>query len=143
MEPTPGARVANSNSTGGLVHFLPRHNYEGYLLNPDAIAALINKIQGFSESGTVSRQQIAEWIEQSQWNASYVSTQVPQAERSPEGWLAVVDGAKLLEDLFTSLSNGRVTYQKVHHGEALTRWLIDNSPEDLADLANWLGDRIA
>ena len=43
-----------------------------------------------------------------------------------------------LEQLFSDLSEQRVTYQKVPHGVALTEWLIENAPGELAEVADLL-----
>ena len=65
-----------------------------------------------------------------------------ESARTDRIWLAEVDGAKLLEDMFTALSDSRITYNKVAHGAELTRWLCDNAPEDLEELARLIGERL-
>lgn len=57
-------------------------------------------------------------------------------------WLADVDAAKLLKDLFEDLSESRVVYDKVVHGVALTRWLCENAPEDLREIADLIEERL-
>jgi len=48
----------------------------------------------------------------------------------------------VLEDLFSEMSEGRVSYQgnKVVNGLALTNWLIQNQPKELHELASLLVD---
>lgn len=57
-------------------------------------------------------------------------------------WLADVDAARLLKDLFGGLSGSRVAYDKVAHGVALTRWLCENAPEDLREVADLIAERL-
>jgi hypothetical protein len=49
----------------------------------------------------------------------------------------------LLEDVFADLSEARIAYDKVTDGAKLTRWLCENSPEDLEELANLIEERLA
>jgi hypothetical protein len=48
------------------------------------------------------------------------------SSRSDKAWLENVRRAKLLEDMFYDLSEGRVRYDKVEHGLALTKWVIQS-----------------
>ena len=57
-------------------------------------------------------------------------------------WLADVDAARLLKDLFDELSESRVAYDKVAHGFVLTRWLCENAPDDLREVAELIEHRL-
>jgi hypothetical protein len=46
-------------------------------------------------------------------------------------------GAKLLSDLFSSLSGARVVYDKLKHGTKRNDWIIQNAPADLKELADY------
>ena len=49
--------------------------------------------------------------------------------------LNTVNGAKVLERLFSHFSDQTVTYKKVEHGVKLTKWLLDNDVGDLREVA--------
>ena len=46
-----------------------------------------------------------------------------------------VHGAKILADIFKDFSECRVEYDKVKYGVALTEWIVENAPDDLAEVA--------
>ena len=60
--------------------------------------------------------------------------------RPAQPWQEHIHGAHLLEKLFTTLSETRVTYEKTTHSVALTEWLAENAPEDLAEIAKLITD---
>lgn len=119
-----------------LVAFTPRRTYENYLLNPSAIAYVASQIEGFREDGTISQEEVERWIEQQRWDNKYFQEPIEPSSRTQSLWLAEVDGAKLLKDLFGDLSENRVAYKKVLHGSLLTRWLCDEKPTELEELAS-------
>ena len=45
--------------------------------------------------------------------------------------------------MFADLSEARVAYDKVVHGARLTRWLCDNAPEQLEELAQLIKGSLA
>ncbi len=53
-----------------------------------------------------------------------------------EAWDTAVHGAHVLETLFQELSACRVSYDKIRHGVALTRWLLQHKPEVLQPIAD-------
>ncbi len=125
---------------GSEVHFLPRRMYENYLLNPAAIAAVANSIEGFVEdnSPAVTVKQVKDWLDRNSWRSPYFDPAASEERRTQEVWQEEVHGAKVLTDLFNELSGARVRYEKVIYGVALTQWLLENSPPDLEDLGNFL-----
>jgi hypothetical protein len=54
-----------------------------------------------------------------------------------------VNGAKLLHDLFAGLSGNREEYRKTVHSVQLTEWLIENSPNSLAEMKGFLESILA
>jgi hypothetical protein len=117
--------------SGGRLRFLPRRMYENYLLNPEAIAVFVNAIPGFSpEEITAGR--IREVIEDRLRDRAFRCPGVSSLG------LGSVDGARVLEEIFSRFSETRVAYQKVPHGIALTEWLIEHRPEELNEVATLL-----
>ncbi len=126
----------------GKVSFTNRRMYENYLLNPRAIAAVASEIEGFREGCDMEPKEIEGWLEDHRWKDKYFEKKVEEDSRTGRIWLSDVHGAKLLKDLFQDLSETRVSYDKVVHGSALTRWLCDEAPEDLQELARLIKERL-
>src|SRR2546427_2925835 len=90
----------------GKIHFTPRRMYENYLLNPAAIAAITSDIVDF-RTPPLTEGAVLEWLDQNRWNTRYFEA-LP-LERTFDAWLRQVHGAKLLADLFSQLSEHRLT----------------------------------
>ncbi len=113
-----------------VLEFLPRRMYENYLLLPEAITHVINK-DDTSREIPLNQVEVSQWIEK--YDKKYFSNleQVTQ-------WIEHIHAAKLLEDLFSELSETRVEFKKPHHPYELTKWIVENQPKFLSDLAQFL-----
>ena len=98
--------------------------YENYLLNPTAIAAVVNGIEGFRPQ-PVSVQEVSELIEAKRQN---LRSYCPGATEIPTDWIVAIDGTKILREIFQELSEARVAFAKPKHSVAITEWLIKHSP---------------
>jgi energy-coupling factor transporter ATP-binding protein EcfA2 len=118
------------------VDFLPRRMFENFLLVPEAIAAVTNTIDGF-RSTPVRVEEIREFIQTKLKDRTYVD---PLGNGSGEAgdWTTRIDGARVLSEMFTSLSETRVTYRKTEHSVALVEWIVENKPEALQEIADIL-----
>jgi hypothetical protein len=117
----------------GRVHFLPRRTYENYLLDADAISAVLSSSKTDSN---MSPEIIGEWIKEGSGNAEYfrgTQSQTPKWQ-----WEAAINAPALLRDLFSQLSNATVECRKTHHSVQLTRWLLANKPHHLKDLITYV-----
>jgi predicted ATPase len=128
--------------SGGKATLMDRRMYENYLLNPRAIVHVASQAMNIQNGGEVSPEKVEEWLEEHRWDAEYFGGPAEEPNRHHDSWLTEVHGARVLEDIFTTLSEARVTYDKVADGAKLTRWLCANAPEDLADLARLIEDRL-
>lgn len=135
---TPAEREELSGKSAGKVKFLPRRMYENYLLVPDAIHALLLTLPTFQGS-TLSAAQVREWLEINGGKQAYVVTQIVHTDIADRAWLQNVDGAKLLHNLFADLSGNKEEYRKTVHSVRLTEWLIQNLPDSLSELKEFLG----
>lgn len=123
------------------VVFLPRRMYENYLLNPRAIAFVVSDIVNFRDT-PVSAEEIDGWLQSHCLDRKYYSTNNSEANVADNQWMKTVHGAKILADIFKELSDCRVEYDKVTYGLALTRWLVENAPGDLVEVADIIRSRL-
>lgn len=120
----------------GSATFLLRRMYENYLLNPGAIAAVANGIEGFRDGGVTS-EQVRGVLERLLVDGRNYCSREQAIGRDR---IKYVDGGRLLDQIFSELSEMRVRYDKVRHGVELTEWLIANAPVDLKEVADLLRD---
>lgn len=116
-----------------LLRFLPRRMYENYLLKPEAIAAVVNGVPGFREA-PVTADEVAALIELMKVDDRYFRPcRVDQAH-----WDRDINAAMVLEAIFRTLSETRVEFDKVIHCVSLTEWLIENAPDELRLLSEFI-----
>ncbi|SRR5258708_3011273 len=125
----------------GKVVFLPRRMYENYLLNPDAISSVISQIEGFRDNPVTSKE-VEQWLEYNHSDRTYYDSNISESERTGEGWMRDVHGAKMLETIFKEFSELRVEYDKVKYGLALTEWLLEHAQPDLTEVANVIATKL-
>ncbi len=125
----------------GSVAFLPRRMYENYLLNPHAIAFVASQIEGFRDS-PVTPEEVEHWLECNRSDKKYYDLNCSESEAMGDGWMQNVHGAKILADIFKDISECRVEYDKVKYGMALTEWILEHAPDDLAEVANVIDSRL-
>jgi predicted ATPase len=123
------------------VRFLPRRMYENYLLDPAAVASVMNDIAGF-RGQPVLEGEVREVFERRRGERKEGTQQLRYFCRGtidvPADWENRIDAAKLLEDAFTELSEARASYEKTTHSVAITEWLAANRPEALREVADFL-----
>lgn len=116
--------------------FIPRRMYENYLLNPEAIATVANQIEGFRETPLTSNE-VRALLEAKRDDAKYYRPLAVPATADDQ-WITTIHGARVLADIFSELSEARVSYDKLRHSGAITEWLIEHTPEDLREIADLL-----
>ena len=123
----------------GSAHFLPRRMYENYLLNPEAIAAVaaacIEEVVA-EPVDPVTTERVIAWLAEYYRDQENLGRAPGERLRQTDEWLSEAHGAKLLSALFRDFSQSQVLYEKVAHGEALTKWILKHSPEDLQEVGN-------
>jgi energy-coupling factor transporter ATP-binding protein EcfA2 len=124
------------------VHFLERCMYENYLLHPDAIAAVLNREDAGREQPLTS-ESVREGLETNKVKLKekkdFFSKDTTQQDLSnPQYVDANINAAKLLDVLFSELSEARVEFRKTTHSVMLTEWLLENNPEHFAELVQFL-----
>jgi hypothetical protein len=119
-----------TNASHGLVHFITRRTFENYLLNHQAIAAVLSEADK-EQGGGLTEKDVKAWMLAKARNPAFYDPNLGD-------WATTVQAPKMLVQLFNDLTNSRVAYDKVRHGFLLTDWIIKNSPADFQDLANHL-----
>ena len=126
----------------GHVHFLPRRMYENYLLNPAAVAAVMNDVPGFrdvpiteNEVSQLFDQKRGQLLDERGHDLKYFCRGTVQV---PGDWELHIDAATLLRDVFRELSETHVSFEKTTHSVAITRWLMEHKPDALHEIAAFL-----
>lgn len=123
---------------GDHLVFIPRKMLENYLLVPEAIASVYNAEPQLAEDKKVTVETVERWISEKREKKEYLPERFQRkATIKDKEWLENVDGAKLLEDLFKHLK-GNIEYRKTTHSVKLTKWLLENKPDYLAELKDFL-----
>jgi predicted ATPase len=115
-----------------LVTFLPRRMYESYLLHPQAIVNVVNAIQDFHPT-PITVSQVDALIRGMRLAGGYFCGQ--EVPKDSSQWAREIDGARVLKEIFVTLSETRVSYDKVKHSVALTKWIVENAPAELEGIA--------
>jgi energy-coupling factor transporter ATP-binding protein EcfA2 len=120
----------------GRAVFLSRRMYENYLLSAAGIAAVANEIAGFRPDNPVSEEEIQRLIETKSQTSDFYCRGIKSI---PGDWVQGIDAARVLSEIFSELSETRVSFEKTKHSVALTKWLIRNDPGSLREIVDLLG----
>jgi predicted ATPase len=122
--------------SNGTVQFLPRRMFENYLLHPGAIAAHLGTLPTFV-SNAPAPEDIQKWIDNRGDDPSYFADGKSPAP-SDDQWCYQVDGARLLNDLYSSISNTQESYRKVTYAIELVDWILANDRAHLNELISYV-----
>jgi hypothetical protein len=126
-------------SSRDLIRFLPRRMFENFLLQPAAIAAVLNRRVSFS-SQPVTEDLTRGWITSHGGDPKFTNT-TQHAVFSPE-WERQVNAAVLLDSLYGELSDQKERYDKLADGVSLTKEILAHTPTVFSDLQDVLRDAI-
>jgi predicted ATPase len=121
---------------GGRAKFLPRRMTENYLLHPAAIVAVLT---GLGESGL----QTAAIEELLQKHAKNRMKPGIATDYGTLDFLVHVDGAKLLMDVFSEVSDTRHSYRKVRDGVELLKVILKVDRKSVVELIDFVNDLIS
>jgi energy-coupling factor transporter ATP-binding protein EcfA2 len=128
------AQAEMVSRSGGLLQFLPRRMFENYLLNPAAIAGVLNAEDG-GRSIDYTEDVVRQWMRDHGKDSRYWARNQTPAEPPSTDWHVQVHGADLLDDMFSTLTKTRVSYDKMRHGLQLTHALTETGDSSLRTLA--------
>lgn len=106
--------------------FLPRENYESYLIVPGILAEILNRDAADDRPKDHTADSVKQWIHDNE-GKEYDDLQ----------WLKSVDGAKLLSRIFKDLAGISYKDNKVRYGEEITKRILADNPghfQEIVDL---------
>lgn len=125
------------------VSFLPRRMYENYLLHPGAIADILSNLDNCRED-IITTLDTDTMLKQMMHEEVYFPKEASNENLSDKQWVSCnIDGAKVLKDAFSKLSENRVEFSKTRDSLKLTEWLIRNQPESLEEISMLLDEVLA
>jgi hypothetical protein len=121
----------------GLIRFLPRRTYENYLMHPEGIAVDL-------EGKEIKTEDVARWIETNRSEKRYFRGTEAKMHCSKDDWVEHIDAPKLLNDLWSKVTEDRHNFDgnKVRCSVAITDWLLNNDPESLSGLMEYVASLI-
>jgi hypothetical protein len=121
------------HESGGTIHFLPRRNIECYHIHPSAIATfIVSHDSGLA--GTVTPEAVSQTLVELA-SATQYRTGNWSGNLYDETWLALVDGAKLITEACTIITDARVVFHKNGDTLKLIQILQNEQPKALDALA--------
>jgi len=122
------------------VKFLPRRMYENYLLHSEAIANVLNNLDEYREN-LITTSDVNVLLNEARQEKSYFPKNVSNNNLIAHPWVDMhIDGARVLKDIFSKLSESRVEFSKTRDSVKLTEWLILNQPESLEEISKLLNE---
>jgi len=125
----------------GLVRFLPRRMFENYLINAEAITALINMLPSF-QGNPIEQKTVEAWLEAHGREKKYFEPLPKHDTLFGIEWLTNVNGALLLDTLISQISDEKERYNKLVHGQALFEYLYAKYPGHFREIELLLNDVI-
>lgn len=101
------------------IRFLPMKMFENYLIDEAAIFSVLNKNCEKYEVDLIKPENLKNKLKEIKYQPV---------------WKDNEDGAKLLEQLFSELTESKISFDKTTHSVELTRWLVEHKPDVFSDL---------
>ncbi|RCJ42197.1 hypothetical protein A6770_08270 [Nostoc minutum NIES-26] len=114
------------------VKFLGLPMYENYLLNAEALSAIINE-EATWLGKPITSVQVQEHLDIVKHENSYI---LPNAKE--ESYLHKVHGANIITGVFQKFCDNLLEFRKTKHSYKLTKWIVENQPHLLLGLAEEL-----
>lgn len=119
------------------VRFLPRRMIECYLLSPIAIATVVNAELG---DGFTTNVAVEAAIKSHGGDVRYRAAPEWTGDLDDEKWLAKVDAAKLLKELFSQVSGATLEFQKRKHSFEILKQTMALDRSRLAGLIKFVDE---
>lgn len=125
------------------IKFLPRRNFESYLLYPASIARVMSAsvahvlALNVLDTERLVLEQLLNLGRLKDYSAPTEKVDLKDVE-----WLRQVDGAKLLKEVFATVMEGTLPYDKVLHSEAILRDLLAHEPGAVEGLRAYVAELV-
>ena len=113
------------NNSGYKIEYLPRQNYESYLIVPEILADILNRDAADDKCNDHTLDSVAGWI------------------RDKEGfdfddpeWLETVNGKTFLGTLFNDLAGISYRDREVAYGEEITKRILESDPDHFSEIVD-------
>lgn len=116
---------------GREARFLCRQNYESYLIDASAIACIL-KDDDPDNANEYSSDRVQEWID----NNHQLEQFYPKKPFDSESWQYSIDGANFLKELFGTVSETRVAYDKIEHTPRLTGLILQVNRDQFQEIVD-------
>ena len=128
------AEIADiTRQSKGSVKFLPARSLENFVVDSDAISAILDA--DYARTQTVEAPPTREDVQA--WLNKHAGEYAPKGQE--DDWQAdELDAPKLLDKLFSAVTNNLHIYRKTHHTVELIRWLLENKPSQLGVLTEYV-----
>ncbi|MCV3208372.1 AAA family ATPase [Mesorhizobium sp. YC-39] len=123
--------------SGDRVRLLPRRNFECYLIDCDAIAALLaTHVPDLAIQNV--RDVVEEFLLSMGGDAAFKAKESWTNDLSDPTWLAKVDGAKLIKRICSEVSEQRFEFAKKVHSLELLKHRMESGSADLNELSDYV-----
>lgn len=103
--------------------FLPRQNFESYLIYPEILADILNRDAADDKPKGHTTDTVKQWIRKQE-----------SKEFADLVWLKSVDGAMLLNKMFQDLAGISYKGNKVRYGEEITRRILEKNKDHFQEI---------
>ncbi|MGO4112939.1 hypothetical protein ELI54_01070 [Rhizobium ruizarguesonis] len=129
--------MADLNRQGrGRVAFLPRRHFECYLISPSAIATVINA--ELDQEAATSKADIETILLKLGGEPKFKAKAKWKNDLSDDEWLAEVDAANLLKQVFNEATSSRLAFSKTRHSFLLLKEIMDSNPTSIDELIGFV-----
>lgn len=116
---------------GKQVKFICRQNYESYLIDAEAIAGILTEDDP-DHADDYATNCIQDWIYQNYECGKYY----PKKRSDEDNWNYCIDGAMFISDLFGTVTEHRVAYDKMSHTPRLTKRILADNPNHFQEIVD-------
>lgn len=121
------------------IAFLSRRMFENYLLEAHAIANVICQ----DVPGAATSQSVQRYLDDAKDRGLHLTPDAKRNVASGASWENEVHAANLLGNLFDELSEKRLEFRKTDHGVRMARWIAENRPAALGEIAELLAEKLS
>jgi predicted ATPase len=128
-------------SAPGKLSILPRRHLECYLVDPDAIhALLLTRVPELG--GRMSASRVEECLRDKAGARKYRAEGTWANDLNNQQWLSDVDAANLIKDVCSELSGSAFEFEKKNDSLELLKYILEHKPEKVDELRDYVDDLV-